>query len=97
MGLPGERVEFIDGYVTIDGERLDEPYLEGARTTCRLEWCHEGVVPEGHVFVLGDNRDNSSDSRVFGPIAIDDIIGEAWFANWPIDRIGVLVVDSGRP
>jgi signal peptidase I len=97
VGLPGETVEFIDGWVYIDGMKLDEPYLGGAETTCRLSWCHEGVVPEGYVFVLGDNRENSSDSRVFGPIPIENIVGEAWFANWPIDRIGVLIATPVLP
>jgi signal peptidase I len=88
IGLPGETVSFRNGYVYIDGVRLDEPYIGGAITNC--DSCHAGKVPDGYVFVLGDNRDNSADSRSFGFVMIDDIIGKAWFANWPLDRIGFL-------
>jgi signal peptidase I len=91
IGLPGETVSFRDGYVYINGQRLDEPYIGGPITTCNTaDGCHAGQVPDGYVYVLGDNRDNSSDSRVFGFVKIDDIIGKAWFANWPLDRIGFL-------
>jgi len=90
IGLPGDRVAFDDGYVTINGERLDEPYLDGPITDCdQASHCQE-TVPEGAVYVLGDNRDNSADSRVFGPVAIDRIIGKAWFANWPLDAFGLI-------
>lgn len=91
IGLPGETVSFRNGYVYINGERLDEPYIGGAITDCDVaDGCQDGKVPDGYVFVLGDNRDNSADSRSFGFVPIDDIIGKAWFANWPLDRIGIL-------
>jgi signal peptidase I len=91
IGLPGETVSFRDGYVYIDGKRLDEPYIAGPITNCDVaRGCHAGQVPAGYVFVLGDNRDNSADSRSFGFVKIDEIVGKAWFANWPLDRIGFL-------
>lgn len=91
IGLPGETVTFRDGYVYIDGQRLNEPYISGAVTTCDYgQWCDGVTVPDDSVFVLGDNRENSSDSRVFGIVAFDHIIGQAWFANWPIDEFGLL-------
>ena len=90
IGLPGDEVAFEDGYVTINGERLTEPYLTGPITECdRARHCRVRV-PEGTVYVLGDNRDNSADSRVFGPVDVDRIIGKAWFANWPLDAIGLI-------
>lgn len=91
IGLPGETITFQDGYVVIDGQVLDEPYLPGPITKCNaVPGCYTGVIPEGHVYVLGDNRDNSFDSRVFGPVKIDDVIGKAWFTNWPPSEIGFL-------
>jgi signal peptidase I len=77
VGLPGEFVEIREGNVYIDGVRLDEPYVDEGITRCQRGemTCEIGVVPEGHVFVLGDNRNNSSDSRIFGPVPIDRIVG----------------------
>ncbi len=91
IGLPGERVEIRDGAVFIDGQELNEPYLQGEETDCpgRGE-CGEVVVPEGQIFVLGDNRDNSQDSRAFGPVPVSDVIGKAWVTYWPTDHIGIV-------
>lgn len=89
IGLPGETVTFRNGYVYINGVRLDESYIDGPITFCdRQVYCNIGPIPEGYVFVLGDHRDDSQDSRYFGPVAIDQLIGEAWFTNWPMDVIG---------
>jgi signal peptidase I len=91
IGLPGEVVGFRDGYVTIDGVRLDEPYIDGPITACQdNNGCHAGKVPDGYVYVLGDNRMYSADSRSFGLVKIDEIVGKAWFTEWPLDRIGLL-------
>ena len=88
IALPGEVVESRDGVVYVDDRRLIEPYLpdDGAPGP-EIE---RQTVPEGHVFVMGDNRDNSADSRVRGPIAIDDIVGRAFLAVWPPTEIGSL-------
>lgn len=104
IGLPGETVQLINGavWVTAPGgsaTRLDEPYVARAGgitvpTTCPPVDCTgEWQVPEGQFFVMGDNRGASQDSRVFGPIQRDSIIGRAWVRYFPIDRIGVV----GRP
>ena len=91
IGLPGERVTIHDGAVYINDERLDEPYLDGVSTS----WPNgnpdrEIVVPEGYLFVLGDNRNNSTDSRSFGPVDADSIIGKAWISYWPSDLLGIM-------
>lgn len=85
VGLPGDTVEGRDNQVFINGEALVEPYLDAGvviRDFAPTE------VPEDHVFVMGDNRSNSSDSRVFGPINIDRIEGEAFLRYWPLSRVG---------
>jgi len=86
VGLPGEEVSIRDGRVYIDGRPLEEPYVSQATRG------HYGPVrvPPLHVFVLGDNRGASNDSRVFGPVHRDQILGRAWLSYWPLDEIGVV-------
>lgn len=94
IGVAGDTVSFRDGYVLIDGARLDEPYLDGPITDCDgADYCGGFTVPEGHVFVLGDNRGGSLDSRAFGPVPLGHIIGQAWFVNWPLDKVGPIPHD----
>ena len=88
IGLPGERVTFQDGSVYINGQRLDEAYLQGARTTCRANDVCDIVVSPDHLFVLGDNRTNSTDSRSIGEIPIGSVVGKAWLSYWPLDLFG---------
>jgi signal peptidase I len=91
IGLPGETVSVHDDAVYVDGQRLTEPYLEGERSFCAGQnECPEVVVPEKSVFVMGDNRDNSTDSRKFGPVSTDRIIGKAWITYWPRDEIDIV-------
>lgn len=88
IGLPGERITFADGLVFIDGRALTEDYIQGAITFCgRSPFCST-AIPPGAVFVLGDNRANSADSRVFGIVPYDHIIGKAIFSNWPVETLG---------
>ncbi len=92
VGLPGETIETgEDGFVYIDGEKLDEPYLPEGTTTDSPK-IDKQVVPDGHVFVLGDNRDNSADSRFKnrGPIPIGDVVGRAFVQVWPPTDVGGL-------
>ncbi len=80
VGLPGETVESRDGRVYVDGRRLVEPYLAPNTATLNLPPTR---VPEGHLVVLGDNRSNSSDSRVFGPIPESSLVGRTVLKIWP--------------
>ncbi|MBX6341161.1 MAG: signal peptidase I [Thermomicrobiaceae bacterium] len=90
IGLPGDRVAIHDGAVYINGKRLEEPYL-ASQTVWRGIAAHQEItVQPGQVFVLGDNRGNSSDSRVFGPVPISQIIGKAWIAYWPPSQMQIL-------
>jgi signal peptidase I len=91
IGLPGEHVQVADaGGVFVNGVRLDEPYID-QETTCDGPRRHcDLVVPPGNVYVLGDNRNNSTDSRVFGPVPIERVIGKAWLAYWPPADAGLV-------
>lgn len=87
IGLPGERISSSDGHVDINGQPLREPYLPKGSYTTGIP---SQVVPPGDYFVMGDNRGDSADSRVFGPIPKDLIIGRAVLRVWPISAIGFL-------
>ncbi|TAN33355.1 signal peptidase I [bacterium] len=91
IALPGERLLIRDGTVYINGRRLDEPYLPEAWTVFN-NWPQDGtdgkVIPPNEYFVMGDNRNRSQDSRVFGPIDRDRIDGRAWFRIWPLSHFG---------
>jgi signal peptidase I len=86
IGLPGETVEVRNCNVLIDGRLLNEPYLDPevvTPTDCGGDYSLNGPVPENHVFVMGDNRGGSQDSRVIGPISEDDLVGRAFVVFWP--------------
>jgi signal peptidase I len=87
VGLPGETVEIRNGQVYIDGNPLSEPFLDVQTRPGRN---NRIVVPPLHVYVLGDNRDHSNDSRSFGPIPIENIVGRAWLSYWPVENIGLV-------
>lgn len=89
IGLPGEKISVHDGAVYINDQRLNEPYLTSA-TEWRGIATQDVTIPQGDVFVMGDNRNNSSDSRVFGPVQISSIIGRAWIAYWPPSQAKIL-------
>ena len=86
IGLPGESVEVRNCTVLIDGRVLNEPYLDPevvTPTDCGGDYVLDGVVPDNHVFVMGDNRGGSQDSRVIGTINEDDLVGRAFVVFWP--------------
>ena len=86
IALPDETIEIVDCNVYIDGLRLEEPYLDPAVVSDR-GWCETApvTVSDNHVFVMGDNRPGSSDSRSFGPIDEDNLVGRAFVVFWPRD------------
>jgi len=81
IGVPGDIVNIKDGYVYINDKKLDEPYIKGVTYENVIEFPVE--VPSGSVFVLGDNRENSRDSRTFGFVEFDRIKGKAVLRVWP--------------
>jgi len=80
VATAGETIEVSDGEVLVDGVAIDEPYLSPG---LRQRDFGPETVPEGFVFVMGDNRNSSVDSTVFGPIPIGDIVGRAFVIVWP--------------
>jgi signal peptidase I len=86
VALPGERWRVQDGHVYINGERLDEPYVEPERRD--TETIPEKRVPEDEYVLLGDNRASSCDSRRWGTVPRDDLIGPVYAVYWPPGRLG---------
>ncbi len=86
IGLPGETLEIKHNRVYINGQVLSEPYL------FEVTQPDYGPVeiPPGHVFVMGDNRRHSRDSRVLGPIPLEHIMSRAWISIWPWEEFGLL-------
>ncbi len=83
VALPGETIAIRDNQVYINDSPIAEPYLRDGVTTRDFE---EMTVPADHVFMMGDNRNSSRDSRVFGPIHKDDVVGRAFVRVWPASR-----------
>jgi signal peptidase I len=92
IGLPGDRVELRDGVVFVNGTKLDEPYIYDHQSTEATGDRTSFTVPANTLFVMGDHRANSTDSRVFGPIPIASVIGRAWLRYWPITTLRILDV-----
>ncbi|MBI2856151.1 MAG: signal peptidase I [Chloroflexi bacterium] len=91
IGLPGDMVSLKRGQVFIDGNPLDEPYLvdKGDDTLSPT------LVPPDSYFVMGDNRDGSSDSRDWGPVPLENIVGKAWVRYWPLSEFSFFT--GGHP
>jgi signal peptidase I len=100
IGVAGDTVSIRDGKVFVNGIALDEPYLfavDGvAQPTTPDGEQDSWTVPAGMLFVMGDHRARSSDSRVFGPIDLTSVIGRAWLRYWPMNDFGILPTD-GHP
>lgn len=97
IGLGGEAVEIRDCVVYIDGIALSEPYLGADQVSepdpgrrCRVEDRAAETIPEGEIFVMGDNRAESFDSRNFGPIPESLVVGRAFLVLWPFSAVGWL-------
>jgi signal peptidase I len=87
VALPGERVSGAGGHLYVDGDLVVEPYLPKATTTSTFG---PVLVPKGDVWVMGDNRGDSEDSRIFGPVPVTTIVGRAIWRVWPPWRVAFL-------
>jgi signal peptidase I len=93
IGLPGDEVQIRDGQVLVNGIGLDEEgYVYDDQPTQATGEDSTFKVDDGTLFVMGDHRSNSTDSRVFGPIPVANVIGRAWLRYWPIDSLSLLQV-----
>jgi signal peptidase I len=88
VGLPGDEIAVRNGKLFVNGEPQKEPYTNNKLPD--VSFFAQTSVPKDHVFVMGDNRSNSQDSRVFGPLPKKNIEGEAFLRFWPPGRIGLL-------
>jgi len=85
VAVAGDSVAVRDGALYVNGEKKEEAYLKEQDFSGVFP---ETVIPEGQIFTMGDNRNNSGDSRLFGPVDKDSIIGEAFVIYWPIGHWG---------
>jgi signal peptidase I len=94
IGVGGDTIELKAGDVYVDGTKISEPYvyLENghAQPTEPLTGVDHWVVPKGQLFLMGDHRGDSADSREFGPVDIGAVIGRAWLRYWPLDTFSIL-------
>ncbi len=93
IAVAGQQVDLKDGSVYVDGSKLDESYTDDKQSlplASGHDISYPYTVPEGYIWVMGDNRTNSSDSRYFGAVPVSNVTGHAFFRYWPLERIGPL-------
>ncbi|MCA1030051.1 signal peptidase I [Bacillus timonensis] len=94
IGLPGDRVEYIEDVLYINGMKFEEPYLDPYKAELidgpLTDPFVVETVPEGHVFVMGDNRRYSKDSRHIGPVPIEKVLGKTNMVYWPLSDVRVV-------
>src|SRR5262245_11846344 len=88
VGLPGDTIEFSAGHVFVNGQQLNESYTHDVQTTCAIN-CGPLTLGPDQYYVLGDNRLNSLDSRSFGPIPAEQIVGRVALRYWPLNQIEI--------
>jgi signal peptidase I len=99
VGVGGDSVQIKkDGKVYVNGTQLEEPYLftgpDGTPQPTQPHGDSAWTIPDGDLFVMGDHRQQSQDSRDFGPIAVSSVLGRAWLRYWPAAAFGVLPTDG---
>jgi signal peptidase I len=90
VAIPGDRLRIENGHPVVNGEPQEEDFTRECNGGNGCNLPEEIVIPPDHYFMMGDNRGASDDSRFWGPVPREDIIGQAFFTYWPPDRIGIL-------
>ncbi len=90
VGLPGDRISIVKGRVIRNGAHEKDPYILPCAGDSSCNFPKTITVPPGHYFMMGDNRGSSDDSRFWGPVPQQWVIGVAFFTYWPPDRVGTL-------
>jgi signal peptidase I len=90
VAVGGDRISIEDGHVVLNGRRQREPYAAPCGGVSGCDFADTITVPKGYVFLMGDNRGDSDDSRYWGPVPVSWIIGQAFATYWPPGRIGTL-------
>jgi signal peptidase I len=94
IGVGGDKIEIHDGSVFVNGTKLVEPYVfqenGQPQPTETFGGVDSWVVPTGQLFLMGDHRGNSADSREGGPVDLSQVIGRAWLRYWPVDTFEIL-------
>jgi len=94
IGVAGDTVEIKDNRVFVDGTALTEPYVDQDQPTLPDGEQTTWIIPPGGLFILGDHRLNSADSRQFGPVQKNAVVGRAFLRYWPLDTFGILATPS---
>lgn len=89
VGVAGDKIQVQNGTLYVNDEAQEEPYLNRQQGPSRSSF-GPTTVPPGRIFVMGDNRDNSGDSRIFGPVPLENVQGEAFLRFWPASKLGPL-------
>lgn len=100
IGVAGDEIELRDGLVYVNGIQIEEPYIFRTEAGIPQETLPAAggatrwLVPEGDLFVMGDHREDSADSRNFGPIEVSRVVGRAWLRYWPFNTFTILPVPT---
>ncbi len=89
VATPGDTLRIVDGHAIVNGERIDDDFTRPCGTGPRCTFPKEVTIPPDHYFMMGDNRGSSDDSRFWGPVPRDWLIGQAFATYWPPNRIGI--------